>query len=51
MPFMTEEDVISALEAIAGDYERHSAAALKIAREYFDANDVLHRLTATIGLL
>ena len=51
LPFMTEEDVIAALETIAGDYERHSAAALKIAQEYFDANDVLHRLMATIGLL
>lgn len=51
LPFLTEEDVIAALESIAGDYERHSAAALKIARENFDANDVLHRLMATIGLL
>lgn len=42
---------MAALETIAGDYERHSQAALAIAREYFDADDVLRRMMSTIGLL
>jgi hypothetical protein len=51
LPFLTEEDAKEALETIAGDYDQHSAAALTIAREYFDADDVLRRLMTTIGLL
>jgi hypothetical protein len=51
LPFLTEEDAVEALETIAADYDHHSAAAQTIAREYFDANDVLGRLMETIGLL
>jgi hypothetical protein len=51
LPFLTEEDAKEALEMIVDDYDRHSAAALTIAREYFDADDVLGRLMETIGLL
>jgi O-methyltransferase involved in polyketide biosynthesis len=51
LPFLTEEDAKQALETIVGDYDRHSAAALIIAREYFDADDVLRRMMATLGLL
>jgi hypothetical protein len=51
LPFLTEADAKQALETIAGDYERHSAAALTIARECFDADNVLRRMMATIGLL
>ena len=51
LPFLTEEEAVEALETIAGDYDRHSAAALTIAREYFDADDVLRRMMSTIGLL
>jgi hypothetical protein len=51
LPFLTEEEAIQALETITADYERHSAAALEIAQEYFDADIVLRRMMATIGLL
>lgn len=51
LPFATEEEASEALQAVVGDYERHSAAALSIAREYFDADEVLRRLMATVGLL
>jgi hypothetical protein len=51
LSFQTEEEAAAALETIAADYERHSVAALAIAREHFEASDVLHRLTKTIGLL
>jgi hypothetical protein len=51
LPFLTEDEAKQALETIAGDYDRHSTAALTIAREYFDAEDVLRRMLATIGLL
>jgi len=51
LPFLTEEDATDALETVAADYDRHSAAALTIAREYFDAADVLRRLMATVGLM
>jgi hypothetical protein len=39
--FRTMEDVVAALDAIAGDYERHRAAARAIAEEYFRAETVL----------
>ena len=51
LSFQTEEDAAEALESIVSDYERHSVAALAIAREHFEAGDVLQRLTKTIGLL
>jgi len=51
LPFLTEEGAQQALETVCGDYKRHSEAALTIAREYFDADTVLHRLAKTIGLL
>lgn len=51
LPFLTEEDAREALETVVADYDRHSAAALTIAREYFDADDVLRRLMETIGLM
>jgi len=51
LSFQTEKDAAEALESIIADYERHSAAALAIAREHFEASGVLRRLTKTIGLL
>jgi hypothetical protein len=35
------EDIVAALDAIAGDYERHSDAARVLAEEYFRAETVL----------
>jgi hypothetical protein len=48
--FKTEADAIAAIEAVAGDYERHSAAARAIAREYFGAERVLDKLLCTVGV-
>jgi hypothetical protein len=42
--FTDLDDAAAALEAIAGDYERHSRAAEEIAREYFDAERVVRDL-------
>lgn len=47
------QDVAEAAEAVArinSDYEHHRAAALKLAREYFDAERVLGQLLETVGL-
>ena len=49
--FSTEEDVLAAIDAIRTDYGRHSAAARAIAREHFDAPDLLGRMLAEVGLL
>jgi hypothetical protein len=51
LPFLTEQEAAVALNTVAHDYDRHSAAATEIARDYFDAGDVLGKLMATIGLL
>jgi len=44
LPFCTLADAIGAFEAVASDYPRHSAAALKIAGEYLRAETVLGEL-------
>lgn len=49
--FSTEEEALSAIGEVAGDYQRHSEAASKIAHEYFDAGKVLGDVLRTIGLL
>jgi hypothetical protein len=48
--FSTTEEAAGAIEAIAADYERHSAAAQEIAREYFDAQRLLERMLTEIGV-
>lgn len=48
--YSTAEEAAAAIEAIAGDYERHSAAAREIAREYFDARRLLERMLAEMGV-
>jgi len=49
--FSTEDEALAAIEAIAHDYRHHSAAALEIAREYFDAERVLGDMLRRVGLL
>ena len=44
------DDILAVFEAINSDYDRHSRAALDIAREYFDAGKVLGALLEAIGL-
>jgi hypothetical protein len=48
--FTTEADILAAIDAITGDYERHSKAALEIAEEYFAAEKVIGAMAETMGL-
>ncbi len=48
--FNTMDDILSALEAVNADYERHSRAARQIADEFFRAEKVLSKLLADLGL-
>ena len=48
--FSTIDEILAAVEAVNSDYERHSRAAVEIAREYFDAEVVLTRLLSDIGV-
>jgi hypothetical protein len=48
--FRTIDDILAAFDAINSDYEKHSRAALEIAREYFDAGKVLGDLLGRIGV-
>jgi hypothetical protein len=47
--FVTVDDAAAAIEAIEQDYERHSAAAAELAREYFDARRVVAALLRDVG--
>lgn len=49
--FSSERDALGAIDAVARDYPRHSAAALEIAREFFDAERVLSDMLRSVGLL
>ena len=46
----TAEDAAAAIDAIAGDWDRHSAAAREIAGDCLDATKVLGRFLAELGL-
>jgi hypothetical protein len=48
--FTTYEDIAHAVDAINGDFERHSRAARALAHEYFGHEAVLGRLLAEVGL-
>ena len=48
--FNTLEEILTAFDAINGNYERHSRAAREIAEEYFRAEGVLSRLLNDLGL-
>jgi hypothetical protein len=48
--FETEDDVLSAVDAIAGDYARQARAARRVAEEYFDASSVLPLLLDRVGV-
>lgn len=50
LAFSTLEEATDAIQRINGDYERHSRAALAVAREYFNYDVVLPRLLADVGL-
>ncbi len=48
--FSTVDEAGAALDAIAADYARHAAAARALAEEYFDAQRVVGRLLADVGV-
>lgn len=45
-----EADILDAVKAMEADYPRHRAAALRIAREFFDSDKVPSRMLKEIGL-
>jgi hypothetical protein len=47
--FETVDDAAAAIEEIEANYERHSAAATELAREYFDARRVVPALLREVG--
>jgi hypothetical protein len=48
--FSTMDEIVAAIDCVNSDYERHSAAARAVARDYFDSDVVLPRLLADVGL-
>lgn len=48
--FVDSDDVLSAIDMIHGDYERHARAARAIAEEHFEAGKVLSRLLEQLDL-
>ena len=48
-PFQTLEEIVSAVEAINAEYERHCKAARTIAEEYFRAETVISKMLLDIG--
>ena len=50
LSFSTLEEAVDAVQRINTDYERHSQAALAVARECFNYDVVLPRLLADVGL-
>lgn len=48
--FSSPEEAQQAIAAVEADYERHQRAAQEIAREVFDADRVLRKLLAEVGL-
>lgn len=49
--FQTEDEVVAAIDAVTGDYARHSSKAHEIAREFLDAERVLGNVLRSIDLL
>jgi hypothetical protein len=48
--FTRMEDILTAVDSINSDYERHRRAASALAREYFDSDLVLRRLLNDMGV-
>jgi glycosyltransferase involved in cell wall biosynthesis len=51
LAFETPEEAAEAVAEVSADYDRHAAAAARIAREHFDAERVLARLLEDVGSL
>jgi len=50
LAFSTLDEAVAAIAAIQASYKHHQAAAIEIAREYFDANVVLNQLLTEVGI-
>jgi hypothetical protein len=50
LTFRTVDEAVACVEELRADYPRHAAAALEIAREYFDARRVLTDLLQGCGV-
>jgi hypothetical protein len=50
LAYQTADEALSCVEALISDYGRHSAAAVEIAHEYFDARRVLTDLLEGCGV-
>jgi hypothetical protein len=50
LAFATPDEAAGALEAVAGDYERHAGAARALAEERFDSRKVIGRLLQALGI-
>jgi hypothetical protein len=48
--FNTMDEILAAFDAIESDYERHAAAARRIAEDYFRAETVLAKLLEDLGV-
>jgi hypothetical protein len=48
--FCKLDDILSAIDAINSDYERHSRAARALAEQYFKAETVLAKVLEQLGL-
>jgi hypothetical protein len=48
--FRNMDDILTAIETIEGDYDRHSRAAREIAQEYFATENLLRSLMERVGL-
>ena len=48
LAFSTEDEALEAIEQINRDYQRHAAAASRLAREYFDSQRVLQAFLQTV---
>jgi hypothetical protein len=50
LAFTDLDGAVAAVEAVAGDYERHCRAARALAEEHFDSDRVLRRLLEELGI-
>jgi hypothetical protein len=48
LAFSTEDEALDAIERVNRDYQRHTAAAVRLAREFFDAGRVLGAFLDTV---
>jgi len=51
LAFSTLGEIVEAVASIRADYQRHSRAALAIARDFFEADKVLTSLLERAGVM